>query len=132
MQPLGRAGVVHGDLKAANVLLTRAGEDVGRLWARTLGYRVTAKVADFGLALQLDPKDTHATMAARVGGRALSVDFGCQLLLPHTFQETAALAKETVAGDAFWLSEHGSACARSTQRRWMSNKLPCPRWHCLG
>jgi serine/threonine protein kinase len=59
-------GVVHGDLKAANVLLTRGGEDPGGLWARNLGYRVTAKVADFGLALSLDPKDTHATMAARV------------------------------------------------------------------
>jgi serine/threonine protein kinase len=58
--------VVHGDLKAANVLLTRGGEDVGGLWAQSLGYRVTAKVADFGLALSLDPKDTHATMAARV------------------------------------------------------------------
>ncbi|KAF6240407.1 kinase-like domain-containing protein [Scenedesmus sp. NREL 46B-D3] len=58
-------GVVHGDLKAANVLLTRGGEDVGGLWAASMGYRVTAKVADFGLALQLDPQDTHATMAAR-------------------------------------------------------------------
>jgi serine/threonine protein kinase len=58
--------VVHGDLKAANVLLMRGGEDPGGLWARNLGYRVTAKVADFGLALSLDPKDTHATMAARV------------------------------------------------------------------
>jgi serine/threonine protein kinase len=71
------AGVVHGDLKAANVLLTRGGEDVGGLWGASLGYRVTAKVADFGLALQLDPKDTHATMAARVGGRAWLV--GCSL-----------------------------------------------------
>lgn len=60
------AGVVHGDLKAANVLLTRGGEDVGGVWAATLGYKVTAKVADFGLALSLDPNDTHATMAARV------------------------------------------------------------------
>ncbi|WIA35332.1 hypothetical protein OEZ86_003786 [Tetradesmus obliquus] len=58
-------GVVHGDLKAANVLLTRGGEDCGGLWASCLGFRVTAKVADFGLALQLDPSDTHATMAAR-------------------------------------------------------------------
>uniref|UniRef100_A0A383W883 Protein kinase domain-containing protein n=1 Tax=Tetradesmus obliquus TaxID=3088 RepID=A0A383W883_TETOB len=58
-------GVVHGDLKAANVLLTRGGEDCGGLWASCLGYRVTAKVADFGLALQLDASDTHATMAAR-------------------------------------------------------------------
>eukprot|EP00883_Tetradesmus_obliquus_P006895 jgi/Sobl393_1/17454/SZX64266.1 len=58
-------GVVHGDLKAANVLLTRGGEDCGGLWAACLGFRVTAKVADFGLALQLDPSDTHATMAAR-------------------------------------------------------------------
>jgi serine/threonine protein kinase len=63
---------VHGDLKAANVLLTRGGEDVGGLWGHTLGYRVTAKVADFGLALQLDPKDTHATMAARVSGSTKS------------------------------------------------------------
>jgi serine/threonine protein kinase len=62
--------VVHGDLKAANVLLTHGGEDVGGLWARNLGYRVTAKVADFGLALSLDPKDTHATMAARMGADA--------------------------------------------------------------
>jgi hypothetical protein len=28
--------------------------------------QVTAKVADFGLALPLDPSDTHATLAARV------------------------------------------------------------------
>jgi serine/threonine protein kinase len=66
VRPARYAGVVHGDLKAANVLLTRGGEDVGGLWAQSLGYRVTAKVADFGLALSLDPKDTHATMAARV------------------------------------------------------------------
>jgi hypothetical protein len=31
---------------------------------------VTAKVADFGLALSLDPKDTHAAMAARVSSHA--------------------------------------------------------------
>jgi serine/threonine protein kinase len=49
------AGVVHGDLKSGNVLLT--GSSTGRL---------SAKVADFGLALCLDPHDTHATMAARV------------------------------------------------------------------
>jgi serine/threonine protein kinase len=65
---------VHGDLKAANVLLTRGGEDVGGLWGHTLGYRVTAKVADFGLALSLDPKDTHATMAARVRAPRTQVD----------------------------------------------------------
>jgi serine/threonine protein kinase len=74
------AGVVHGDLKAANVLLTRGGEDVRGLWARNLGYCVTAKVADFGLALSLDPKDTHATMAARVSG-CVSV---CGTLLSST------------------------------------------------
>lgn len=32
-------------------------------------WQVTAKVADFGLALPLDPSDTHATLAARVSDR---------------------------------------------------------------
>ncbi|KAF8060546.1 RPL6 [Scenedesmus sp. PABB004] len=58
-------GVVHGDLKAGNVMLTKGGDDPGGVWAATVGYRVTAKVADFGLALPLGPADTHATMAAR-------------------------------------------------------------------
>jgi serine/threonine protein kinase len=49
------SGVVRGDLKSGNVLLT--GGSTGRL---------SAQVADFGLALCLDPHDTHATMAARV------------------------------------------------------------------
>eukprot|EP00775_Hariotina_reticulata_P008079 gene8079-8273_t len=65
MLHLHSEGIVHGDLKAGNVMLTKGGQDPGRVWAATVGYKVTAKVADFGLALPLDPQDTHATMAAR-------------------------------------------------------------------
>jgi hypothetical protein len=53
-------------LQAGNVMLTKGGHDTGHVWAATVGYKVTGKVADFGLALPLDPQDTHATMAARV------------------------------------------------------------------
>lgn len=43
--------VVHGDLKARNVLLTAA-----------VGHRgFVAKVADFGLSVNIDPQDTHVS-----------------------------------------------------------------------
>ena len=66
MLHLHSEGVVHGDLKAANVLLTKTGDEPGSAWQPIVGHRVTARVADFGLAMPLDPNDTHATMAARV------------------------------------------------------------------
>lgn len=66
MLHLHSEGVVHGDLKAANVLLSKSGDDRGSAWTATIGYRVIAKVADFGLAMPLGPNDTHATMPARV------------------------------------------------------------------
>jgi serine/threonine protein kinase len=60
-------GIVHADLKAANVMLTSGGDDVSGTWGAASGApRMTAKVADFGLALPLDPSDTHATLSARV------------------------------------------------------------------
>lgn len=49
-------GIVHGDLKASNVMLTSSSDP-----SRPL----KAKVADFGLSFPLPPSDTHATMAAR-------------------------------------------------------------------
>jgi serine/threonine protein kinase len=64
---LHEGGIVHGDIKASNVLLTGAGaKDL-----RTGGMQwksVRAKVADFGLALLLDSSDTHATHNSRVSG----------------------------------------------------------------
>eukprot|EP00879_Flechtneria_rotunda_P020363 GHRR01021415.1.p1 GENE.GHRR01021415.1~~GHRR01021415.1.p1 ORF type:complete len:591 (+),score=196.37 GHRR01021415.1:254-1774(+) len=66
MLHLHSQGVVHGDLKAANIMLTKNGEDPSGAWRVAVGYKVVAKVADFGLALTLDSNDTHATMAARV------------------------------------------------------------------
>lgn len=70
----------HGDLKAGNVLLTagsitspgqRGGSDeeqqrAAEVWAQAGSLPLTAKVADFGLAMPLGPSDTHATMLARV------------------------------------------------------------------
>lgn len=58
----------HGDLKAANVLLTAGsiGEATDEVWADASCLPLTAKVADFGLAMSLGPTDTHATMLARV------------------------------------------------------------------
>lgn len=73
-------GIVHADLKAANVMLTNTGEDLGGVWAvGPGGRRLTAKVADFGLALPLDPSDTHATLSARVrsGCWGYGVHSGC-------------------------------------------------------
>lgn len=58
-------GVVHGDLKAANVMLATGGPDPEGLWG-TFGRRLTAKVADFGLAVSLGPSETHASLTARV------------------------------------------------------------------
>jgi hypothetical protein len=34
------AGVIHGDLKAANVMLTQGGDDQEGVWAPTFGHRV--------------------------------------------------------------------------------------------
>jgi hypothetical protein len=48
--------------------------------------QVTAKVADFGLALPLDPADTHATLAARV-----SYVVGPMGLQPSGSHQAAAL-----------------------------------------
>ena len=76
-------GPPAGDLKAGNVMLTGgAGEAPSTAVSLTAGgaagsagalgvfgpggaRRLTAKVADFGLALPLAPADTHATLAAR-------------------------------------------------------------------
>ena len=69
---LHEGGIVHGDIKASNVLLTGAGakdlQTGGTQWKS-----VTAKVADFGLALLLGPADTHATHNSRVGQPLYSV-----------------------------------------------------------
>jgi serine/threonine protein kinase len=71
-------GIIHGDVKAANVLLACAPGDVAEalprraaLWraAAALGgpaNQLTAKVADFGLAMVLPAADTHATLVMRV------------------------------------------------------------------
>jgi serine/threonine protein kinase len=71
-------GIVHGDLKAGNVMLTSSSSSSGgagglpsvRMWSAAGEKALTAKVADFGLALPLGPTDTHATLLARVGGSA--------------------------------------------------------------
>jgi hypothetical protein len=34
------AGLIHGDLKAANVMLTQGGDDQEGVWAPTFGHRV--------------------------------------------------------------------------------------------
>jgi serine/threonine protein kinase len=76
----------HGDLKAGNVLLQastgvgRAGsgaqqQELLRVWTQAGCLPLTAKVADFGLALPLGPTDTHATLLARV-----RVGGGCKSL----------------------------------------------------
>ncbi|WIA15144.1 hypothetical protein OEZ85_001831 [Tetradesmus obliquus] len=66
MLHLHSEGIVHADLKAANVMLTNGGDNANGTWgAAAGGRRMTAKVADFGLALPLDPSDTHATLSAR-------------------------------------------------------------------
>ena len=75
----------HGDLKAANVLLTgnmamsnSCACGFGRcscalqVWTAAGSPPLTAKVADFGLAINLGPQDTHATMMARVSAQARS------------------------------------------------------------
>jgi hypothetical protein len=39
------------------------------VWLEAGSQPLSAKVADFGLAMPLGPKDTHATMLARVSER---------------------------------------------------------------
>ena len=80
MLHLHSEGIVHGDLKAANVMLSSAdgcrGRHVGGPAPPPVLTQLTAKVADFGLALPLDPSVTHATLCARVrvcGGGDLCV-----------------------------------------------------------
>ena len=51
--------IIHGDLKARNILLKTSATD-----AR--GF--TAKVADFGLSMQVDPNDTHVSEVSGVMG----------------------------------------------------------------
>ncbi|KIY91594.1 hypothetical protein MNEG_16370 [Monoraphidium neglectum] len=75
MLHLHSEGIVHGDLKAHNVLLTGSSDPTsgmtnGRVWAASGSRRLTAKVGDFGLALPLQPSDTHATLAARPAASA--------------------------------------------------------------
>jgi serine/threonine protein kinase len=67
MSALCSEGVVHGDLKAANVMLATGGADPEGIWTITIGRRLVAKVADFGLAVSLGPSETHASLTARVG-----------------------------------------------------------------
>lgn len=69
-------GVVHGDLKAANVMLAAGGADPDGLWAATIGRPLIAKVADFGLAVSLPESDSHATLTARVRGGTMGT-VGC-------------------------------------------------------
>ncbi|KAG2500502.1 hypothetical protein HYH03_001280 [Edaphochlamys debaryana] len=45
--------IVHGDLKARNILLKSGGTGDGRNY--------TSKVADFGLSLRIDPTETHVS-----------------------------------------------------------------------
>lgn len=74
MMHLHSEGIVHGDLKAGNVMLISSGNngaDGTRVYSLAEGRRFTAKVADFGLAMPLGPKDTHATLMARVSSALL-------------------------------------------------------------
>ena len=79
---------MHGDIKAANVLLTMAATCTRHPWPAAAEQQhqpvnneaaaaetpasngppldLTAKVADFGLSLLLGPTDTHATFNSRV------------------------------------------------------------------
>jgi serine/threonine protein kinase len=74
----------HGDLKAGNVLLTAGSianavqncccdehdeQSAAEVWVQAGSLPLTAKVADFGLAMPLGPTDTHVTMLARVSER---------------------------------------------------------------
>jgi hypothetical protein len=82
---------VHGDLKAANVMLVGAGADPHGLWHPTLGRRIVAKVADFGLAVSLGPSETHASLTARVSALALFGGMPCQcVLVPFAVLVSAA------------------------------------------
>lgn len=68
---------MHGDLKAANVMLAGGAPDEEGLWGR-FGRRLIAKVADFGLAVPLGPSETHASLTARVS----HVTWCCLLCCP--------------------------------------------------
>lgn len=58
MAHLHKHNIVHSDLKARNVLLRSDAHD-------PRGF--TAKVADFGLSLTIDPNATHVSNAFQVG-----------------------------------------------------------------
>jgi serine/threonine protein kinase len=57
MAHLHKHNIVHSDLKARNVLLRSDAQD-------PRGF--TAKVADFGLSLMIDPNATHISNAFQV------------------------------------------------------------------
>lgn len=59
MAHLHKHNIVHSDLKARNVLLRSDAHD-------PRGF--TAKVADFGLSLTIDPNSTHISNAFQVNG----------------------------------------------------------------
>jgi len=54
MSHLHRRGVLHGDLKARNILLRSSGSE---------GRGATTKLADFGLAVRIDHAETHMSGA---------------------------------------------------------------------
>ncbi len=62
MAHLHKHNIVHSDLKARNVLLRSDGQD-------PRGF--TAKVADFGLSLTIDPNSTHISNAFQVRQRIM-------------------------------------------------------------
>lgn len=124
----------HGDLKAGNVLLQastgvgRAGsgaqqQELLRVWTQAGCLPLTAKVADFGLALPLGPTDTHATLLARVSP--------CSLEVGRNLQE---------CGHVACLGHSGSSCIMAL---WHKPRMEAPQtclveskgglvWHVLS